>query len=282
MWWLLLLSSAPSSSLTSAAARRIHGGPLASGDPVIQERAYDENGDHDVDPSSVEDGRDELSTLESPLSTTTTRTARQMSVYDLVYPMKRNNDPYFIPLPEFRYIQWNSLTEEFQADAIQLNYDNSTWNTPGTAALEELSWYSIASTQPNAIPVLQRMGFDQENDGQEVWDCFVNHYVDYDWDELAEEGLEVFARMLGWTEESWENDGPLPVDGKSWQDLTDEQQEGALRLCYFQELWDGMLLTSWPEHWQEPLIPSGIRRWTTTATATVTTTTLLLIALFLL
>jgi len=111
------------------------------------------------------------------------------------------------PYPGLRYTVWDDLTPEAMEAAVHLGYGEDDWNLPGTAKIESLSYESIG---------LQGFfGFDgqsQQNAIQDIclteltWDCYLNHYEDYSWDELAAEEVQVYFQTLGWTQASWESD----------------------------------------------------------------------------
>lgn len=76
------------------------------------------------------------------------------------------------PFPEFRYVPWLLIDTEDQNKAQQaLLYNEATWNIPGTAPIEEMWWAGLDASQQRAAT---EIGFDVE--GEEVWDCYQNHY----------------------------------------------------------------------------------------------------------
>lgn len=73
-----------------------------------------------------------------------------------------------------------------------------------------------------------------------------NHYNDYDWNELQEDGLDVPYITLGWTKESWEGKAPEPAsENKTWSNLTLVEQQAADEVCYFLETWDQISMVNW-------------------------------------
>eukprot|EP00957_Ditylum_brightwellii_P102163 7788211-Ditylum_brightwellii.AAC.1 len=95
-------------------------------------------------------------------------------------------------------------------------------------------------------------GFDEEK-----WDCWMNHYTGYDWEQLKSSDLTQPFEALGWTEQSWNGEAPNPTsEAKSWCDplvrdtmevlgnkssmicLTSKEMEAALELCYVQSTWN--------------------------------------------
>ena len=141
-----------------------------------------------------------------------------------------------IPFPYHRYVAFDLLNESKQAIAnSSLEYVNTTWNMPGTASIEDLDYFSISDAQKRAVLSL---GFVGEDD----WDCYINHYDYYDWDELLDDGVQIFYLMLGWTEKSWEGkESSPPSEEKDWDELASCEQIAADELCFFEEIWDRLL-----------------------------------------
>lgn len=146
--------------------------------------------------------------------------------------------------PSFRYVPWEELDESLVAAAEALEYTEETWNTPGQAEIESLSYETITLDSPDIRQqALDTIGYDNE----EQWDCYINHYDDYDWEELEEEEVQQYYAALGWTEESWLGDeDPPESEDMDWAELNDDQQAAASELCYFEQNWDGLSLDEWP------------------------------------
>ena len=106
-----------------------------------------------------------------------------------------------------------------------------TWNSPLNNELEDFIFDELYdNAQSGAIS----LGF-----GDEKWDCHVNHYFGWWWEEMEDIGLDQHLTTLGWDETTWDNDGPKPEsEGLYWEGLSDEQQGAASQLCYFEELWN--------------------------------------------
>lgn len=82
----------------------------------------------------------------------------------------------------------------------------------------------------------------------DVWDCSINHFLAFWWTDLEELGITDYLSSLGWNNDSWDNDGPLPdTEDLYWDELTPEQQASASHLCYFRDLWDGIPIPEWED-----------------------------------
>ena len=140
-----------------------------------------------------------------------------------------------IECPDFRYVEYSALDQTTEDAAMALGYSEGTWNTPGTQDVEELSFSTIVAADAADEALLTIIGFTEVQ-----YDCYVNHYEDYSWAELATEGVQEFFVALGWTEDFLGNGtGPPASEDKGWSELTAAEQTAAGEICYFEELWDG-------------------------------------------
>ena len=72
-----------------------------------------------------------------------------------------------------------------------------------------------------------------------IWDCHVNHYSGYYWQDLVVRSLDQYLTALGWDQSSWDNDGPTPEsDDLYWEGLSAAQQHAAKQLCYSEDEWN--------------------------------------------
>jgi hypothetical protein len=81
------------------------------------------------------------------------------------------------------------------------------------------------------------MGYNEDR-----WDCCINHYTNYDWDELDMDDypeVQLSYKVLGWNNRSWDTGTSDPAsEGKSWSELTLFEQASADYVCYDGLLWD--------------------------------------------
>ena len=74
---------------------------------------------------------------------------------------------------------------------------------------------------------------------EEGWDCWMNHYFDYFWEELLDDDLQEYFVILGWTQEMWDEESGVPLsEDLAWEELSDQQQAAATYICYFPDLWN--------------------------------------------
>ena len=119
-----------------------------------------------------------------------------------------------------------------------LNYTKETWNNLGTNPIEASEFFDLSDEQKKAAKQLGFIGA--------TWDCDMNHYVDYSWEELEEYFLDAYWIALGWTKRKWGIPGfASKSEGKNWSELTSAEQDAAMEVCYFQESWDGISITGW-------------------------------------
>ncbi len=115
-----------------------------------------------------------------------------------------------------------------------------TWDAPGSNLAEDYCYDDLYENEKSGADLLG-MGYD-------IWDCHINHYLGYWWEDLEERGLDQYLKELGWDENSWNQDGPVPdTDDLYWDGLTPDQQEAAVQICYFRELWDNVPIPEWPK-----------------------------------
>lgn len=155
--------------------------------------------------------------------------------------------------PLDRFQEWRNLKEEEQEIVADiLDYDKKSWNLPGKSELELLDFFTINQTSfdDGTVAVGKKANLETPIDvimnvlnitEEDIWDCHINHYRFWDWDELVNDSLATYYETLGWTNESFSNedwDVP-PSEEKEWFELTEEEREAAEYLCYFPELWAG-------------------------------------------
>ena len=184
-----------------------------------------------------------------------------------------------IPYPNFRYIPYENLNTARKTSATDMGYDEASWNTPGTLDVEGLSYESL---NPQQVMYAEGMGFAKTK-GRNQWNCYVNHYRGYTWNQLVSMELSHYYEILGWDEEAWETDygyladlapkepvgeipedwgfgpdssesieeepepcfHPLETECTAWSELTPEEQAAAISLCYFEGTWNEESLLNW-------------------------------------
>ena len=81
---------------------------------------------------------------------------------------------------------------------------------------------------------------------EEMWDCHINHYYGYYWEDIEYYGYDKYYVVLGWNADSWDNESGEPyTEDLYWDELSQVQQEAATQLCFFKELWDGESIPNW-------------------------------------
>ncbi|GAX10880.1 hypothetical protein FisN_31Hh089 [Fistulifera solaris] len=169
--------------------------------------------------------------------------------------------PTFIPtIPAFstnidsvdsiRYVPWTQLSDEFQSLAISLGYDMEAWDSPGTAQVESLNFISLEKKQQEIVAA---MGLTEAQ-----WDCYINHYQGYSWDELPSETIQ-HLETLEWDSALWESGaGPPETRDRAWNDLGTPEREAAIALCYRYETWDMIPLEEWYVSTLPSRAPNGV------------------------
>jgi len=165
---------------------------------------------------------------------------------------------YEISMPRFRFQMWDDLDSDLEENAELMGYDEDSWEMLRSNEIEKLTYFAFEDMKDitdnkdikdfvkdvdqrvdNGTEVLADMGFDEDS-----YDCWMNHFGWYSWDELETYDLSEPYEELGWDEDSWtsDNEDDYPDSSlKAWFDLTADEKQAAANLCYFRETWDGYL-----------------------------------------
>lgn len=142
--------------------------------------------------------------------------------------------------PEERYWPWRLLDSDEKQLLQKAGWTETTWDRPGTAGFELMSW--------NTLPASTRESLEDWGFYRAQWNCYMNHYDDYDWFELVMEDVAQYFVNFGWTEDTWRDQTDIPEAWTAdWDDLSDAQQDAAWEICYVRETWDDVPLTQWSE-----------------------------------
>lgn len=66
----------------------------------------------------------------------------------------------------------------------------------------------------------------------ETWDCHINHYRDYFWEELELYNLSHYFEALGWNQARWENEDPPDSEDMDWFELSADETTAAKGQCF--------------------------------------------------
>jgi len=150
------------------------------------------------------------------------------------------DDVELYPYPDGRYTAYSELSTEVNNAATGLGYTQEEWDVPGSKVqVEYLSWFTLNNTITEFEMYATTIGFTTIS-----WDCWVNHYIDYFWSEMVDEGVDQYWRALGYTELKWNGTDPSlpPSEEKKWAELTSEEQLAAEQICYMSQSWDTLTL----------------------------------------
>ena len=119
-----------------------------------------------------------------------------------------------------------------------LGYTQESWNLPGSAAIEHMSFDAIKlSNNSKRIAYIQELGF-----GKPSWDCYMTQYKTYDWEKLSEYGVQQYYEILGWTEQLWNTSDVSRANVVPWNYLNVTQRIAAESLCYLEPIWNHVSL----------------------------------------
>ena len=81
---------------------------------------------------------------------------------------------FYVPeFPDIRFVLWDDLSDEQQMAANVAGFVPETWNNPGTADVESLSYEVIGDTSLDQVGAIDSLGITEDQ-----WDCYANHYSD--------------------------------------------------------------------------------------------------------
>lgn len=155
--------------------------------------------------------------------------------------------------PAIRQTPWDSIGATSQGHAQVLGYDKATWNRPGTADVEDQSWFELTDEQRAAAV---QLGFEQT-----TWDCYMNHFQDFWWEDLQQRPLNVATEyaVLGFNQKSWDTGAAPEASKGDWADLSNAQKLAMQKLCWTEQLWQETAELSNPANTGKDLPASGVR-----------------------
>ena len=149
-----------------------------------------------------------------------------------------NDSPHPYPYPTIRFTQWTELSTDEKIIAESLDYTRYLWDNLEIAAIESYPFDHLQSSEQQSIT---NLGLDED-----MWDCYINHYYGYYWNEMEDAGVSKYYEVLGWNKSNWEEGGDEPdAEDKYWDELTSEEQTAAMKLCYSGNAWDWISLEDW-------------------------------------
>ena len=144
--------------------------------------------------------------------------------------------------------------------------DKEKYERVGCTGFENDFWFTRAedldaddfTSALDALNYLQDDDYDYDYELGWVGDynCYINHYNAFDWDELGEWKIDQLV-TLGYSQELWDSENatddsdPDKPYNKGWQDLNLTEKTAADGLCYTQYVWD---------NWGECIISKSRKR----------------------
>lgn len=165
-------------------------------------------------------------------------------------------DDFPFDKPQFRFEPFDKLSEASRNVAEdRLGYRETTWNVHGLADVESSGWSYLTSGERDGAVLL---GFNEN-----TWDCFVNHYEENTWDDLAARGVQEHFEGLGWSRAHWEHttDEVPYTEARWWEQLTDKEKGHANQLCYFIDNWNRIDMNPNPTYFPHPFPAFRYRPW---------------------
>lgn len=133
---------------------------------------------------------------------------------------------------DIRWTPWDDLDLNIRIEVRDaLGYNKHNWNNLKTNDVEKLRWSDLSERKKAAATML---GFDKWS-----WNCWMNNFESFSWKQLYEWELTPYLETLGWNSQRWNGqNGPPILKENRWDDLTNEQRESAMQLCFYKTSYD--------------------------------------------
>ena len=154
---------------------------------------------------------------------------KKMTLYGLGIPVMK---------PVERFVPWHTIEEDLRSRLSEtFEYTELSWNVLQLAKIEQKGWFQLSY---NEKELAREIGLGD----QEVWDCWINHFDSYSWDDIISRSIGKHFIGLGWSEKTWNGDeGPPESDSKSWSELSETEQLHASQLCFDFDAWERIDMT---------------------------------------
>jgi Hint module len=140
--------------------------------------------------------------------------------------------------PSKRYTVYSDISGTVKSSADQLGYSECSWNR-FTQDVDQLAYETIKTNMASKLSHVQNLlDGSSETQWEPSWDCWVNHYEDYTWAELASSNVQGYFLTLGWTESLWGGSDSPPSEDKEWDGLSADERNAASEVCYLESTWD--------------------------------------------
>jgi len=137
-------------------------------------------------------------------------------------------------------IYWGDLTQEQKEAAITLGYDEYMWDML-RGFVDPVTEPPAPTNVPTGAPTVQVTATRQINNANPT----KTDWGTYLWRDLPNE-IRDHARILGYSERTWNNGERIAVDGMYWDELSWEQWTAAQALGFTKETWDKHVITEPP------------------------------------
>ena len=138
-----------------------------------------------------------------------------------------------------RWVPWDNLDRDIQVEVSEaLGYNRDSWNNFKTNEVEQLRWSDLSERKKSAA---SRLGFDKWS-----WNCWMNNFESFSWKQLYQWELTPYLETLGWNQQRWNGENGPPISKRyDWDELTSEQQESAMQLCFYKTSYDELNIEEW-------------------------------------
>ncbi|KAL3932791.1 MAG: hypothetical protein SGBAC_010683 [Bacillariaceae sp.] len=135
---------------------------------------------------------------------------------------------------KYEACSWEELPSIAQDAATLLGYTEGCWNENKEPEVTNKYWEELKPEQKEAATIL---GFNETmwNFGDK--EVSPGDYDDMFWNQLPNKIQEAY-RVLGYNEDLWDRDESPAAVGKDWDELTEEEMNGATIVGYTEMTWD--------------------------------------------
>mmetsp|Transcript_18233 Transcript_18233/g.41998 ORF Transcript_18233/g.41998 Transcript_18233/m.41998 type:complete len:1052 (+) Transcript_18233:307-3462(+) len=150
----------------------------------------------------------------------------------------------------YNEFDWDDLPDSIQKAAGELGYNKMMWESDEQPESNDKDWDELTVAEKRAAHLLgyNKSAWDGESDETDESTEGDKKGTDdtsqassaesEDWANLSNEAKNA-ARILGYTQSIWDNNGSPPAEDKDWHELTPREQAAANTLGYTEKKWNG-------------------------------------------
>eukprot|EP00978_Attheya_sp_CCMP212_P006721 scaffold15590_cov56-Attheya_sp.AAC.3 len=128
-------------------------------------------------------------------------------------------------------VTWADLPEDVKDAWDDIGFGAISWTVQGmNEKIEKDTWSDLDDEDRAHADIV---GFTED-----TWDCHINHYHGYEWEDLKQDDLTEYFETIGYDEDMWDKDEDAAIDVEEWDEIDAEKQAALEAICWTQDLWD--------------------------------------------